>query len=381
MPSVTSLERAYECPASHVLPRVIEPAEIAAELGTNVHAFIVRSREAGRDAALAEIPVTAPHRMFCEQLPLDALPEGGELEVAFAYDPQTARARVLGRNIDREYERHGLLPHEVPGTADIVGVVGDTVVVLDWKTGRFDLGPAIRSWQLRALALFAARVYRKTRARVGYWYLREDGTIHEEAAELDIVDLEVMAGTILATVNGIQRLAASEGVPDTKIGGWCRFCPSIRYCPGHTQLLRAALVLDPELALTPDHFGAAWQLIERVSPILESIKKSLQDIARESPFPTPDGRTVKPVLVEKESLDPAATAAVLAEYGLEVMQVGVEMVASKESLKRAARLVAMRRSKKIAPVEREMLAKIDEVGGVKVKVEEHVKAIRPRKAG
>lgn len=64
------------------------------------------------------------------------VPAGARVEVAYAYDPQTGVGRILGYDIGREYEKHGKLPHELAGSADIAWMSGDYVVISDWKTGR-----------------------------------------------------------------------------------------------------------------------------------------------------------------------------------------------------------------------------------------------------
>jgi hypothetical protein len=84
-------------------------------------------------------------------------------EVAYAFCPVTGKARILGYNIDREYEKHGKLPHEIGSSADIAGMEGETVTVDDWKTGR---SIADSVWmQLEQLCLMAARA-------TGAWHAR-----------------------------------------------------------------------------------------------------------------------------------------------------------------------------------------------------------------
>lgn len=58
-------------------------------------------------------------------------------EVAFALDHAKGTARVLGIDINRQYEAHGALPHELCGTADLVAFDGWTVTIYDWKSGQF----------------------------------------------------------------------------------------------------------------------------------------------------------------------------------------------------------------------------------------------------
>lgn len=88
---------------------------------------------------------------------------GWRAEVAYAYDPQTGAGRLLGYNIGREYEKHGKLPNEIAGSADIAVVSGETVLVYDWKTGR-SITDSVWA-QMEWLCLLAARA-------TGAWYAK-----------------------------------------------------------------------------------------------------------------------------------------------------------------------------------------------------------------
>jgi hypothetical protein len=80
-----------------------------------------------------------------------------EAEVAFAYDPATGAARILGKNIGRKYEQAGRKPHEVVGSADFLLAGGQPLHVFDWKTGR-TVTEAV--WpQMEMLGLMAARAH------------------------------------------------------------------------------------------------------------------------------------------------------------------------------------------------------------------------------
>lgn len=372
------MERAIECPPSHFLPTVGDVTSYAALVGIVVHDFIVRAREAGRDEALTDIPEDAPARLFCEQLQLDRLPQGGQLEVAYAYDPRTRTARVLGLNIGRKYKQHGLLPHEVPGTADLVGVVGDTVIVIDWKTGFWSLGPAERSRQLRFLALCACRVLGLTKARVAFWYLREDGAIHDASAEFDAFDLEAIADEIAAGVQALERAAAvAAPVPNVSRGQWCRFCESKEHCPGYRNIIGELVQLKPGAPLDREKRGQAWMLLEQLRPLVEQMDATLRDWAKEDPFPTPDGRTVRPVLVKKERLDLDVSHRVVSTMlGAAVADRAVRRSISKDGLHEAVRAHAKSTGQKIAPMEREVLKAIADAKGVTTYTETQVRAVK-----
>jgi RecB family exonuclease len=366
-PSASSLERADNCPPSHFLPRVSDVSSSAAMLGTAVHDFIVRAREEGAEAALVDLPEDAEHRMFCENLRLDRLPEGGQLEVAYAYDPQTGTARVLGFNIGRRYVEHGLKPHEVPGTADLVGVAGDTVVLIDWKTGFYNLGPAKRAWQLRFLALCACRVLGLSKARVSFWYLKESGDIFEETAELDAFDLDDIADEVKALLARLQAAEASApAVPDVSRGPWCRFCESKEHCPGYRNLVGELVQLKNGAPLSREGRADAWMLLERVRPVFEMLDAQLRDWAIEDPIRLPDGRVVKQVMVPKETLDEKVAYDILRDQlGQQVADSSVTRKVTKKALHEAVRASAKQSGQTMKSLEEKLLSAIAKAGGLR----------------
>ncbi len=100
---------------------------------------------------------------------------GWKVEMAFAYDPQTGESRILGYDISRKYEEHGLLPHEIGGSADLVWMSGSTVVVVDHKTGRA-ISDSV--WpQMEWLCVMAARALGAWGARAVVWHATDYGIV------------------------------------------------------------------------------------------------------------------------------------------------------------------------------------------------------------
>ena len=99
-------------------------------------------------------------------------------EVAYAYEPATDIGRILGYNIGREYEAHGLRPGELAGSADVEVLRGGIVDVYDWKTGR-TIGAGAEA-QLEWLALFAARATGRAHVRVVAVHVTETGVTETE---------------------------------------------------------------------------------------------------------------------------------------------------------------------------------------------------------
>ena len=380
MPTGSSLEQADACPASHVLPQCDHPAGSGAQTGTTVHRFAQRYvKRWDRETALAEVPVDDPARSLCENFPVESIPVGSRCEVAYAYDPETTAARELGEDLDRGYAAHGLARHEIGGTADLVAILNDdTVLVLDWKTSLPIYLPTVTvSRQLRFLALAACRAYGLTKAKVGYWFISADG-FREEIEDLDVFDLAEIASQVRRTVARIVAAQAEE-TPNVAMGDQCRWCRSKEYCPAQRATI-GALVHLSTTPLTRKQVGEAYLFWEQVKDRMHDIEEAFKAFAREAPLELPDGRVLREIQVEKDSLDTDIAYAVLHNrFSGEVADTAMEKVITKASITRALRKVAGRGE--LASMERDALRAIGLSGGITTRTESQVKVTRVRKAG
>lgn len=312
--TASSFARAQACAASQVLPRVYEPPSTAADVGTAVHRYVQRLAEVGREAALAEVP--DEWRARCARIDTTALPHasgGYAVEVALAWAPDTGEGRELARNVEGRGVYQGLDGGAyVAGTADLVGVTADAVVVLDVKTGHGYLPEPSRSAQLRGLAVMAAAAYGRTSAVVGYVLLRDD-TPRVWTEALDGLELASERETLREMRHRVARLwgrwarpsVANPLVPDVAIGDHCRYCPALRACPAYTSLMA--------VAETPAQVDA----LERQAKLARA---QLDARAAQTPVPLPDGRVYGARLRQRRRVDSARALAVLRERhpGLDV---------------------------------------------------------------
>jgi hypothetical protein len=377
MPSASSLDRADHCPPSHYLPVTRGAAAVYALRGTGVHDFIVRWRDhfgKDRDAALAEVPDDAPHRALCEALPLDAIPDGGKLEVAFAYDPSTDTARILGYNIGRAYKEHGAQPHEVCGTADLVGTADGTVIVIDWKSG-FGFVP---KWQLRFLALAACRALGLSRAKVCNWFLREDGTIREDkdsVDEFDAFDLDQIAAEVRATLSRLRisyELDADH--PSVTGGAWCQYCDCKPHCDLQTGLAKRALGMDLSEAFTPERAMEAALIASMVKEWAESVEAGLREYAKTTPFPDGKGNIVKEVERSTTKIVAAKAQPVLRQvFGDAVADAARESKVTQASIERALKA---NRKGPLAPAKRQAMEALRRAGAAFESTHREVRPVR-----
>jgi len=204
--SASNLWRAALCPGSVVLPqekRVYADAE----------------RGAREHKALEASP-----------------PPGSHAEVAFALNVLSGTSREVGRGIGRNY---GKLAHgEIPGTADLVTVCNDHVLVTDYKTGvgYLQAEPA-QNLQLKHNGIAAAAVFGKPRAVVQLVYTKT-GEVKDAAFDaFDFQDIkdelrgiweQVNAAAILLQLENADALLGSGLV---NISDACWRCPAKKACP------------------------------------------------------------------------------------------------------------------------------------------------------
>src|SRR5208283_3261210 len=93
------------------------------------------------------------------------LPAGASAERAFCYSPAFDEARELPRLEHRDYSDAGT-GETVAGTADLVWIEGETVVIADWKSTSEGAPEVDATAQLEWLALMAARAYGYDQARI-----------------------------------------------------------------------------------------------------------------------------------------------------------------------------------------------------------------------
>lgn len=308
--SASSLPRLRRCLGSVRRVR-IRSTSPDAEHGTNIHDFLRDLKVIGREAALAKVPLSAPHRSACEQVKPEDIPDGGRAEITFAWDPKTGKARVLGCDLARDYA--GALPGELVGTADISGEAGDFVIVVDYKTGNADAAKG--NWQMISLAVMAAAAFGKSKAKIALAFVRPDGSIGWDTAELSAMDLDGYADELAELCAEILS-AREEGPSRSETldeGAWCNYCPALMVCPakalhaieivGRAQTTDLESVNEEIVALTPVEAGVAWDRVKIGLKLLGKMKESLQLYAERQPIELASGKVIRPISMNNRTIE------------------------------------------------------------------------------
>lgn len=291
-----------------------------AGFGSGVHAFRVSARNAGRDAALAEIPEDADWRNVCEQLDLDRFPSTSRLERAWAWNQDTEQSVCVGENIGRaypaEYQRAPWWIGTSDEDAEIVEDGERAVFVSDLKTGWAPQGPAELHRQLRFLALARARFAGVDRAVTMLVTPRDDGKLFYWSANLDGFDLDNIADEHRALsaslARAAERHARGERLNVTE-GDHCHYCPAYKSCWAKSSLVESGLrVIEPgvaalvTLAETPEgraQIGALYEMADEQKKILDKMRAAIKGLAANLPsgVPLPSGKVLREVEVANKT--------------------------------------------------------------------------------
>lgn len=301
-PTVSSLQRADECPGSFALAHVDETGEDAIR-GDVIHGFSRRVLSGTpRERAIIDVP--DEYQAVCREIDFEAMTRGMtdvRCEVAFAWDTETREARELGVDLRRDYPARPL--HVIPGAIDLHGrrVLDGKPVVRDIKTGRY-VGQVKDHWQTRFHAAAAAYVAGEDSCEGGIAYVHSDGSVHVDPYVFSAYELDAVPDDLADVVAGVREaraVYAETGRVHVASGEWCKYCPALSACPAHVALARAMLpeldaIADQILALTPEQGAIAWQKAKTIEGILENVFDGLKMLVRRyGKLPIQDGKSVR----------------------------------------------------------------------------------------
>ncbi len=346
LPTFSALNRADACRASAVLPGADSVSEHSTS-GMNVHRYLQRVNEIGRDAALAEVPDS--DRALCEALDTASLPTDPAAfapEVSLAYDVVSGKAREIGRGLDRNYGPVG--PTEIVGTLDVGALMGsdgfyDGDFKKGWSHGRHT-PPPDRNLQIKAGLVAGCRAYGRTRGRGEVIRIFDDGDHYRAAVDLSTAQIDGAEGELVMLASRVmldrQAYEAGEEVPAVT-GPHCTYCPSFQWCPANLALARelGGQPLDFKertlALLTPENAPQVYQRMKQARAVIEEIEVAVKTYARQTPIALGEGVIYGVRLGEERKIDGAIAAAALREVLGDAASEAVEPEVTLSSLKRA----------------------------------------------
>lgn len=346
MITASALSRLRACPSSAALPRAENHNEWA---------------DAGHAAHEDLAQLDSPEHEFAHLIPPNA-----RAEVKLAYDVATRVGRIIGEGGGRDYGAPG--PFEIVGSADLIGVDGDLVIVLDWKTGHANVEPAASNAQLWFYALAACRALGKSRALVQIVYTQTGRVDEYEIDALELAEFAISLERLHSRV--AERIAARQRgeILETTEGAWCKHCASKHVCPSKTALLvqiaSGGLAVIGDSTMTADRAAGAYEQIVKVEQLVRDARKRLETyVDEQGPIDLGNGRMFGRYVrkgSERLSGEVAvrAIAEVIGESAREFESVAIERTTTKAAIERAAKQLLCKRGTVPAVIRR-----IRELGG------------------
>lgn len=235
----SSLDRRERCPGSWRLEKDLPSFETehAAE-GTRLHELIAKAISAfmvGKEPTLDEEPVRLAFAKF--------------IEVVLSAGNTNLKRRIANKeNIDIYVERKlsfKYLGEEVfYGTSDVVIVLNDRVVIIDWKFGHRQVEDAANNNQGAAYAIAAMQEFKREVVEVHFF-----NPVIFQHTHHEFRDRQGMTRFIL----GIISACKAENAPIIASESACRYCKAAHYgtCPAHRQCAEAMTVSASKIVPLP----------------------------------------------------------------------------------------------------------------------------------
>jgi len=335
----SSFGRADVCLPSELLPKTLSTGGHWQTWGRVGHKFLCEVSTLGREDALDNAPAEyrdALSLIELERLPVD--PSRFAPEVVFRYDVKSDTAVEVARGEPTRPYANDEDPWTMWGTADVVGLTEDAVVVADFKFGWGWIVPALVNPQLRSYALMACRAYGRSRAIIALCRIRDDGTPYYDQAELSVVDLDATAQAVYELHDRLEvarKLGREHWTPVE--GPHCRYCKAFAHCPAKANL---AVALGAGIALPavidPTNARAVYERLSSVRAVVLKVEEALDEYARAHPIDLGDGWVYAEKKQPRESIEPVLAEPVLAAMGLKGAIVTVPHI-TKEGLKEEVR--------------------------------------------
>lgn len=267
-------------------------------------------------------PLTADQRVLADHMRefwgQRASGTGWEAEVSYALDASGARARRLGKFLNRQYGE--LSPAEIALTVDYQWIENGSPVVGDWKTGYgAHLEPTRDNLQLLAGGAAASMAS----GLDGCWL--ELAHVTEHGVREDRYFASAL--TLHAVMQDIARIQAGIPTALPRAGEHCRYCPALGNCPETARSVGALGRPEKSVVWQADFVSDENDalLVEELSHVkkaIDAIEKSLKERAsKKGGIYLPNGKVYKAVLCEKSSLDQGKVAEILGPRYSECLKV------------------------------------------------------------
>ena len=246
----SSLPRREKCPGSARMEKDLPGFETEqASEGTRLHAEIAKAITTTFDGCVnPEIADETVSRMFSHFVHI--VTTDGAITSSAEYRERIDKNEEFQVKVEYplEFCYCGIVQYS--GTADVLIVTDDRVIVIDWKTGRREVEPAEENTQTAAYALAAMQMYNRDKASV-YIY----NPVIGQDTHADFSDKSALARYIMGVIAKCESEDAAL-VPGEEQCRYCRAayhgtCPALAKTAALTATKAEEIVPLPALSVLP----------------------------------------------------------------------------------------------------------------------------------
>lgn len=358
----SQIERIKACAYSETRPHTHATSE-AAQRGIAVHRFLELCVRIGHEKALAEIEREHPaHAEFCALIDFKSIRimPGSELEMGLVWNAETGHVRM---NAGRSHGYGNIDPYEIAATLDMVSGDSGAVYVTDYKTGQST--PAKNNQQIRFGCMAVAKLHGKTHAYGCVIRITPEGKIEPDEYQFDDGELKDIEIEMVKLVRDVAMTRDGDSHPEPAEGDHCRFCPAWLSCEAKHRTLAMFRNSGDELTITKENAANVYRRMRDVEDVVKRVKGALaQYTEAEGALDVSTGRVYGTHEVDRKELDARVVFDVVsATYGVEAGMVAADITTTTQAaIERALKGKAIN----MAQAKRDVLAKIEATGGVKI---------------
>lgn len=412
--SASALQRIETCPASAVLPQVGSVSE-EADGGSALHEHIQLRAELGVDDAVAKLDETLARWDISEReagflksrlLKFEWSPPAGSIcEIRLGlFDDESGAWTVRRVPAEDRFYKGAVFtgqfdvmwsetePLVVNEDGSVHCPANSTLWVLDLKGGQDRYVPTIeRNLQVATYAYLAAKWTGAKRVVPAILYPGPgDGDWDVPGEMWGPKDLDAVEARLRSVFRRVaaQEAALAAGEPlELTEGRHCDFCPAVTRCPAKIALFKSILNDTapplPTIPLTPEESGRLVSLHSLLGSVIARLRRTMEaQVQEHGPIPLEDGLVWGPEVSSRTKiLSQPAREVLSAELG-EYAEQAFNMDVSGSSIERAVKekLLAIGKTRGVAPAVRGIYAKLGEAGALEQKTHTEWKVHRPKKA-
>jgi hypothetical protein len=314
----SSASRWIACPASAKLSTLVpyQEAGEAAKIGTAIHALAETCFQLDSDPmkfvgqVVEGITMTEENCAFALE----------HLQAIWAIQDELGSVKV-----EQLYKLYETPQYTLQGTADVVGISSDKLIIADLKTGRGYVDADSEQMKIYALGAFFRNTFRPT--QVEFQIIQPhhgEKRIHRMSVdELNAWEKEVLKPAIFDAISDAPRFNPSESA--------CQWCPAKHICPAQKEQfdIVAALpditvmpkddIVSVMLSLTPTQISAILDKAPLVEKFIDAVKEhATKQMEAGEVVP---GWQLQPKRASRKWIDSTAARQALTDAGLTDSQI------------------------------------------------------------